>query len=142
MAVLNDRHFVLDSWPVIESFYEREPATSELDRILKEAIRGSVTLWMSRINYGEIIYSCRKRMPAHTANRLLAQFETLPIEIVSATDAFVDQAIALKSIYSASFADCFAAALAMERNAKLLTGDKEFLPLQSAGLLQLHWLGA
>jgi predicted nucleic acid-binding protein len=44
--------------------------------------------------------------------------------------------------FAMSYADCFAAALAVRFSAAVVTGDKEFLPLQDKGLISLEWLGA
>jgi ribonuclease VapC len=44
----------------------------------------------------------------------------------------------LKARHRLSYADCFAAALAQQRDAELVTGDQEFRPL--ARDVKLHWL--
>ena len=40
-----------------------------------------------------------------------------------------------------SYADAFAAALALRRNVSFVTGNREFRPLLNIGL-KLHWVGA
>lgn len=132
-----DTH-ILDSWPVMEWLQEREPATLRFDDLLERALRGQVRLIMSRINFGEILYSCWK-LPDVDASRLLADVEALPIDIISVDDDLVIEAARLKVICSASYADCFAAAL----DSPVVTGDKEFRDLARVQpKLLLSWVGA
>ena len=44
----------------------------------------------------------------------------------------------LKARHRISYADCFAAALAKDRKADLVTGDKEFKKIE--GDVSVHWL--
>jgi len=53
----------------------------------------------------------------------------------------VDVAAQLKSIYKISYADGFTGALAMERNAPVVTGDRDFRLLEADGILAVHWMG-
>ena len=122
----------------MEWLQEREPATLRFDDLLERALRGQVRLIMSRINFGEILYSCWK-LPDVDASRLLADVEALPIDIISVDDDLVIEAARLKVICSASYADCFAAAL----DSPVVTGDKEFRDLARVQpKLLLSWVGA
>ena len=132
---------VLDSWPVLEWIKDREPASSRFGAILKDAAAQSVRLDMTRINYGEVIYSVRKANDLPDRETALRTFLSLPIRVHSVSDSLVDEAVELKSIYPFSFADAFAAALALRLQAPLVTGDPEFRKLESDGSLQLHWVG-
>lgn len=95
---------------------------------------------MSRMNYGEVVYSVRKDFPAERLEQILKAFREIPIHFYSVDDALVDEAAALKSLHAISYADAFAAALAMRLNLPLLTGDRELLVLRQMGL-SIHWLG-
>ena len=96
---------------------------------------------MSRIKLGEVYYSLVKD-PGETAGKfLLAQFLNFPEEVVSVSDADIDEAAKLKSRFPVSYADAFAAVLALSRGVPIVTGDPEFKKLATAGLLTLHWLG-
>jgi hypothetical protein len=61
--------------------------------------------------------------------------------MISVDDGFVDGAADLKTLYPISYADCFAAVLARTYQASAITGDPDFLKLQSAGVLSVDWLG-
>jgi predicted nucleic acid-binding protein len=64
----------------------------------------------------------------------------LPIEIVPVDSdlVLVRQAAEFKALHKMSCADAFAAALAKTRKAELITGDREFKPLERD--IKVHWL--
>jgi predicted nucleic acid-binding protein len=134
--------YVLDSWPILEWLQRRSPAFVVVDRLLEQSVRGEVTLRMSEVNLGEVLYSCWRKFPLQEASRVLADIETFPIEYTPTDRKLVEEAARIKTVVSASYADCFAAALAMREGAQLVTGDNEFLKMSERFPLQLLWLGA
>ena len=52
----------------------------------------------------------------------------------------VRAAAELKALGGLSYADCFAASLAQELDATLVTGDPEFAGLEKEGLIRVLWL--
>ena len=140
-AGVSDTILVLDSWPVLEWIKNREPASSRFAAVLSTSVNQRVSLEISRINYGEVIYSIRKAQDIPDREASLRVFRSLALRVHSASDALVDEAVELKSKYPFSFADAFAAALAMRLGAPLVTGDPEFRSLEADGLLRLQWIG-
>jgi predicted nucleic acid-binding protein len=132
---------VLDSWPILEWFYQRPPAQQAFEALLGSAARGQVRLCMSRMNQGEVYYSAAKEVSESAGQVLMRQLQALPIEIVSVTDNHVDAAARLKAVHKISYADGFAAALGIERNAAVVTGDPAFRRLAAANILSIEWLG-
>jgi predicted nucleic acid-binding protein len=126
----------------MEWLKDREPASTRFDRIVTEAQSGAIQLEMTRINYGEVVYSTRKSPDISDRLTALNAFYKLPILVQSIDDALVDEAVELKSKYSFAFADAFAAALAIRLGVPLVTGDPEFRALELDGLLSLQWVGA
>ena len=144
MAEKTPRGVVLDAWPVLERLKLREPGLSRFHELLVRFAAGEVDFAISRINYGEIIYSIHKErsFTEDQKTSVLELIERLPLSIVSISDDLVDDAVRLKSRYAISFGDCFGAALSMQRNLPLVTGDPEFRSLETDGLLKLEWVGA
>ena len=64
--------------------------------------------------------------------------EGLPIDFHSTTRALADAAADFKARFKLSLADAFAAALAKERRAELVTGDLEFKALEKE--IKVQWL--
>ena len=133
---------VLDSWPVLEWIKGREPAFSLFVSLAEDAIAARVRFHMSRINYGEAIYSLHKPPRLPDVTDALRRLRSAPISVHTVDDALVDEAVEVKSKYPFSYADAFAAALAIRLRAPLVTGDLEFRKLEANGLLRLHWVGA
>ena len=133
---------VLDSWPVLEWVKGKQPAAVHMATLIEDAMNDRLTIEMSRINYGEVIYMIRKAEGVDDRGWALRTFLGAPIVVASVDDALVDEATELKSKYPIAFADAFAAALAIRRGVALATGDKDFLHLEADGLLRLRWMGA
>jgi ribonuclease VapC len=68
----------------------------------------------------------------------VSDLRQLGVELVDVDWDLSREAATLKSKHRMSFADCFAAALARERKATLLTGDPEFRQVQEQ--VRIQWL--
>jgi predicted nucleic acid-binding protein len=76
--------------------------------------------------------------PPGGATRYLQTSLGLPIEFHPATRELADVAAGFKARFRLSLADAFAAALAMEMKAELVTGDPEYKALEKE--LKIGWL--
>lgn len=95
---------------------------------------------MSWINIGEVHYTMVKRSSKESAEEFLALLPALPIRCVMPTAEDVMSAARLKAQYPISYADAFAAGLAIKHSLPVLTGDPEFLTLKKH--LSIQWIGA
>jgi ribonuclease VapC len=130
---------VLDSWALV-AFFEDEPAASQVEEVLDQASSNQHRLYLSAINWAEIYFSTMREVSQEAADRHAEIIAQLPIEIVGLTDDLhlARQAAIFKARHRLSLADAFAAALAKEKRAELLTGDPEFRVLE--GEIKLRWL--
>jgi len=128
---------VLDSWALM-ALFNGEPAADEVEKLLSQAAAGRHELFMSVVNWGEIYYSVMRGASPAMAERKAREIAALPIEIVPAGLDLTRQAAIFKATQKMSYADCFAASLAKERKAELVTGDAEFKPLEKE--IMIHWL--
>lgn len=130
---------VLDSWALV-AFFEDEPAASQVEEVLDQASSNQHRLYLSAINWAEIYFSTMLEVSQEAADRHAEIIAQLPIEIVGLTDDLhlARQAAIYKARHRLSLADAFAAALAKEKRAELLTGDPEFRALE--GEIKLRWL--
>lgn len=129
--------FVLDSFALLTMIND-EPGAETVRDMLIRAEEGEIALLMSEINLGEVLYHIERGHGANEASETLVQIETLPIAIVGVTRARVLAAAHLKANHRIAYADAFAAALAQEYDAALVTGDPEFRELGEA--LVVEWL--
>lgn len=130
---------VLDSWALI-AFFEDEPAAGEVEKILQRAADDKHKLLMSVVNWGEIYYNTMREVSQAAAEQQARDLAALPIDIIGVSDdlTLVRQAAIYKATRKMSYADCFAAALAKERKAELITGDPEFKQVE--GEIKIAWL--
>ena len=129
---------VLDSWAILEWIAGRQPACSRVGSLLAEAEEGRTRLLMSAINVGEVYYFLRKHHSEALAESWRESSRTLPATIETPSEEDIWSAAVLKGRYPIAYADGFAAALAQKYNCPLVTGDPEFLCVDS---LELDWIG-
>jgi predicted nucleic acid-binding protein len=130
---------VLDSWALI-AFFEDEPAAEAVEEILDQAGEDRNRLYLSAINWAEIYYNTMREVSQAEAERHVQIMAGLPIEVVAIGEdlKLARQAAVYKASHRISLADAFAAALAKEKKAELVTGDPEFKSLESE--IKIHWL--
>ena len=138
----DSQRLALDAWPVMEWLKDRGRAADYVDLLLARSKQLQVRLFMSRINLGEVYYSTARAWDVTRADFILARMYELPIDMVSASDDAVLSFARLKIVHNISYADVFAAGLAMELRCPLVTGDPEFRALAQSGMIELDWIGA
>jgi len=129
---------VLDSHALLV-FLRGEPGDDQVAALLEKAGERDAPLHMTEVSYAEVRNMVtRKDGPARWA-QIARELPTLPIEFHPATRALADLAADFKARHRLSLADAFAAALAKERKAELVTGDPEFKVLEKE--IKVHRLG-
>jgi len=84
---------------------------------------------MSAVNYGEAYGSVLRVRGLDRARAIMSAVRALPIFLMDATPLRAIQAADLKLNYRMYYADSFAAALAIEHKAMLVTSDSDFKKL-------------
>lgn len=133
---MTDKRFVLDSWALLALLQKKEPAASQVKRLLKDAQSGRLELFISVINLGEVYYRIGRLKGESEAQKTLEDIRHLSLTVISATDERVFAAASLKIHYAISYADAFAAAPAAESDAVLVSGDPELESLHGEIRLQ------
>jgi len=128
---------VFDSFALL-AHLEGEDRGDRVTQMLKKAQSGKFAVYMSVINLGEIYYITRRERGHDKAEEVLMLVEQLPVKIVEADRDLTIEAAKLKAKYPVAYADCFAAALSIKKNIKLVTGDPEFKKLESD--VRLDWI--
>jgi ribonuclease VapC len=95
-------------------------------------------LYLSLMNAGEIYYIARRHRGAEQADAMLDDLRVLPIVLSPVTEDRIFAAARLKAEHAMSYADAFAAGLAVELGAMLVTGDPEFKSIEPR--VTLMWL--
>jgi predicted nucleic acid-binding protein len=127
---------VFDSWAII-AFFNNEAPAERIKLLLVESARRK-NGWITSVNLSEVWYMLVRKRSTELANDAIDEVTEIGLERVDVDWPLVLQAANFKSRHKISYADAFAAALAKQRNAELVTGDPEFHALDSE--IRIHWL--
>ncbi len=128
---------VFDSWAVL-AYLGDEASSQEVADLIAGAHENRTPMYMSCMNAGEVWYILAREISETEADKAVADLARLGIELVDAHWPLTRIAAGFKARHRMSYADCFAAALAKDRKADLVTGDKEFK--QVDGEVSIRWL--
>ena len=128
---------VLDSYALM-AFFEDESGADIVRSLILKGEEGSLNLVMSVVNLGEVWYSIARTNSPETADQYIGEIKGMSIEIVDVDWQLTRQAALFKVSGNISYADCFAAALAKDKKAELVTADKEFKALEKE--VKISWL--
>lgn len=123
------KRYVLDASAVM-TFFEDRPGADKVENLLERAAEKQHFLLLSVVNWGEVYYSVWRTHGEDAANEKLKQIAQLPIEVIDVDMPTTKLAASLKAEHKLPYADCFAAALAQQRKATLVTTDKDFTQVE------------
>ena|SRR5215216_924551 len=129
--------YVLDTWAVI-AYLEDEPSGEKVEDLIATAHEEQIPIYMSVVNVGEVWYTVAREVSEEEANASVKVLRDLRIQFEDADWSITQEAARFKSQNRMSYADCFAAALAKNKKADLVTGDGEFKPLEDE--IKIAWL--
>jgi ribonuclease VapC len=129
--------YVLDSFAIL-ALLQSELGSERVAALLREAERGQCRVCMSQINMGELAYILERRFGVERMNDAFTYLRSTAIQWCRVDEACIFAASHLKATYPISYADAFAAGLAMELEATLVTSDPEFREL--VHVIQIEWL--
>lgn len=120
------RRYVLDANALIGFFEDREGTAGKIERLVSEAMRLDLPLLMSAVNWGEVFYTAWRRHGEDIARQTEARLLEMPIAVIGVDRDRATRSAAVKQTHNLGYADAFAAELAIERGAWLVTADPEF----------------
>jgi predicted nucleic acid-binding protein len=131
------REYVLDANAAIRYFTPEpnDPGAEKVDKLIEDAKNGRSRIWMSVVNLGEVFYILLRRLREDEALKYIDILQQAAL--IHTPD--VDHTIAaarLKHGYKFGYADSFAAALAIEKDATLVSADPVFERLER----KLKWM--
>lgn len=123
------RQYVLDANALIGFFENRPGAATKVRRLFEESFRLNRPLFLSTVNWGEVFYISWKLHGEMRAREAESKIQQLPLVLIPADFDRATRAAALKQTHGLGYADAFAAELAIDRGAFLVTADPEFSKL-------------
>ena len=115
-----------------------EPGAEAVSQLLEKASQRDQAVHMTEVNYAEVQYIIRRKDGDAVWAAIAGELRAAPIEFHPATRSLADLAAGFKARFRLSLADAFAAALAKEMKAELVTGDPEFKALEKE--IRIQWL--
>ena len=128
---------VLDSHALL-ALLRDEPGGETVAQILERAGARDQPVHMTEVNYAEVQYMIRRKDGDAAWATIAGELKAAPIEFHPADRRLADTAADFKARFKISLADAFAAALAREKKAELVTGDPEFKALEKE--IKINWL--
>jgi ribonuclease VapC len=123
--MLGMKSYVLDSYAVL-TYFQNEKGADQVEEMLRDAVQGKVTLSLSTVNLGEVVYITQRKVGEEGRHKLLSALDLLPLTVIDADRDLALLAAGIKAEHAISFADCFALALALQSGGAVITGDPEF----------------
>ena len=121
------KEYVLDANALVRLF-RNEPGADRIEQLLIQADKGQTTLHISMVNLAEVLYVASRYFPIEEVRRNIEKIHEL-VEFAVPDERQSLFAGELRHHYKLGLADCFAAALAIEKSATLVTADAEFKKL-------------
>ena len=131
-SVTQMRRYVLDANALVSLIEGRVVAAERVRRLLQEASRIGQPLLLSSINWGEVFYIAWRLHGEAQALATEFKLQQLPIEVIPVDRNRATRAATLKQKHNLGYADSFAAELAIEQRASLVTADPEFSKMGKA----------
>lgn len=128
---------VLDSYALL-AYLRDEPGADIVQTLLEKASRRNAPLHMAEVNYAEVKYMTLRKDGTHAWAEVSSALVSLPIAFHPAKRELADLAADFKSRHKISLADAFAAALAKQNKAELVTGDPEFKLMETE--IKILWI--
>ena len=131
--------YVLDSYAML-AWLGAEPGSDRVRQLLEAAREGRCRLFMSLVNFGEVVSIVERERGLSKAQETLVWLDELPIEFVGIDRVLALAAAHLKAGCPIAYADCYAAGLAQIKRAVLVTGDTEFTKIKPECGIRVEWL--
>ncbi len=128
---------VLDSHALL-ALLRDEAGSETVAAILEKAGQRDQPVHMTEVNYAEVQYTIRRKDGDAAWQTIAGELKAAPIEFHPADRRLADTAADFKARFKMSLADAFAAALAKEKKAELVTGDPEFKAVEKE--IKINWL--
>jgi len=128
---------VLDASAVLALLFD-QPGAEKVERLFNQAAEADKPMLITAVNWAEVLYKMKAKQGTAGWEGVIHFERTMPLDVVSIDRDLAETAADLKSKHGLGLADAFAAALAREKKAELVTGDLEFKEVEKE--IKINWL--
>ena len=115
-----------------------EPGAEAVEALMHRAAEKEQAMLMSAVNWAEVCYRVKNKRGTDALAQARQFAANAPVGIVPADRELAEAAAAYKAADQLGLADAFAAALARNRKAELVTADREFKSVEND--IKVVWL--
>jgi predicted nucleic acid-binding protein len=128
---------VLDASALLAMFFG-QPGMELVRDLFHKAAEADKSMFISAVNWAEVLYKL-ERKHGKEGLETARHFElTMPLDVAPIDRELAESAAHLKNEYDLGLADAFAAALAKNKKAELVTADHEFKSVEKE--IKINWL--
>ncbi len=131
------RSYVFDANALLTYLYARAGA-ERMRTLLESAQVGVARLLLCVVNWAEVYYALWRVHGPQVAEEKLLQISRLPVALVAVDAILAKRAATLRAKYRLPYADCFAAAVAQQEKAPVVTADSDFRAVERE--VKILWL--
>jgi predicted nucleic acid-binding protein len=137
-------NYVLDASALLR-YTDNQAGAGRVEALLLKAAKGQVSLFMSAVNWGEIVTVIMRRHGPAKARSILAALRSLSVHFVDADVQACEAAGAFRYDYSLPYADSFAASTLLQMRSEghdgiLVTADLKDFGKLPKNLLKIEFL--
>ena len=128
---------VLDASAVLALLFD-EPGAEKIENLFNQAVDADKPLLIAAVNWAEVLYKMQRKHGAKGFEGAQHFERTMPLDVAPLDRELAEIAAHLKNEHDLGLAGAFAAALAKNKKAELLTADTDFKPLEKE--IKVVWL--
>ncbi|MGA3266211.1 MAG: type II toxin-antitoxin system VapC family toxin [Verrucomicrobiota bacterium] len=128
---------VLDASAMLAMFFG-QPGVEQMRELFHRASEADRPVFISAVNWAEVLYIIERKRGKAGLDTARQFARTTPLETVAVDRELAESAATLKVKHSLGLADAFAVALAIQKKAELVAGDKEFAAVEKE--IKIDWL--
>ena len=129
--------YVLDASALL-IFLQKKASAPKVGELFKEALRGRTEILMSAVNCGEVYGVILRVHGPGRATAAMSAIYPLPLQLIDVTSQKALRAADIKFRYKLYYVNSFAASLAVDHKATLVTSDSDFRSLGNT--VSILWL--
>jgi uncharacterized protein len=129
--------YVLDANALL-AYLDNTHSAEKVEDLLVLAQQGKAAVLMSAVNWGEAYFVHTRGRGEEASERMRRVIRQFPLQVVPADARRAESAAEIKARFKLHYADCFAAALALENKGTVVTSDADYRRLQAQ--VKILWL--
>ena len=128
---------VLDASALLAMFFG-QPGMEQVRDLFHKASEADKSMSISAVNWAEVLYKLERKLGKQRVETARHFELTMPMDVAPIDRDLAESAAHLKNEYALGLADAFAAALAKNKKAELVTADHEFKSVEKE--IKIIWL--